>query len=55
MSLTSAGNLTVSNNLVVNQQTTLGGSLISTSSIQGTDLISTGNISGQNLTITVPG
>ncbi len=52
MSLTSAGNLTVSNNLIVNQQTTLGGSLISTSSIQGTELISTGNISGQNLSIT---
>jgi len=52
MSLTSAGNLTVSNNLVVNEQTTLGGSLISSSSIQAEELVSTGSITGETLSIT---
>ena len=52
MSLTSAGNLTVSNNLIVNEQTTLGGSLISSSSIQAEELVSTGSITGETLSLT---
>ena len=50
--LTSAGNLSVSNNLIVSGQTTFGNTLISSSTIEGSEIISTGNITGGNLNIT---
>ena len=51
--LTTAGNLSVSNNLIVSGQTTLGNTLISSSTIEGSEIISTGNITGNgNLNIT---